>query len=810
MHRGKIAKPIGTSVLAVVLVWGLISSQARAQSLTPKRDAAPTARALDTSRQGEPEARGSSETLPTLSGGHATQGSALLEARAEWARTRYAEEEAAELAVPITLSPTGWTADPPSPRAHTIGPDLILADISGLKRWGRVGDITAYSIGTILCNQGDEPVKWVLNTNEHPIIAQHMYRLKDGRLEHIGMSWVPHAFFALNGTFCYTDCVPGSGDSLGVHCSDSHSASVNGLQANMAPRYQVNAATAVFPYPWVSPPYAATIGRRLQVHDADLHPPSNPGALYFMEGQALTADEAAAGNDENNVSYRRITIVWSESNPTVYDVAFVSGQNTHREQPAIMAWQEADPGVTVAQMDIPADGRVMLAYRVTAAGGGLYHYEYVLYNMNSHRSVQSFSIPIPVGVTASNFGFHDVDYHSGDPWSLTDWPATLGGGSLTWQTTLYSVDSAANALRWGTTYNFRFDADMPPGPVDATLALFRPGTPTGVALPSLGPVLLTGADCNSNGIDDVLDIFAGTSRDCNRTGIPDECDIAGGTSLDCNSNGTPDECETDCNTNGIPDTCDIAGGTSFDCNTNGTPDECETDCNTNGTPDTCDIAQGTSRDCDSNGTPDECTLDLGMGTDCNTNGILDVCDIAAGTAPDCNGNQLPDTCDMAAGTSQDCNSNGVPDTCDLAGGTSEDCNTNSIPDECESAIDCNHNLVPDICDLAGGTSEDCNNNAFPDECDLAGGTSDDCNSNQTPDDCEFDCNLNGIPDDCDIAAGTSQDLNGNGRPDECEGEIPTLTEWGMIVMTVLLLAAGTLVIQRRRALSAVTSCITIH
>jgi len=48
------------------------------------------------------------------------------------------------------------------------------------------------------------------------------------------------------------------------------------------------------------------------------------------------------------------------------------------------------------------------------------------------------------------------------------------------------------------------------------------------------------ADCNTNGIGDVLELDV---NDCNDNGIPDECDIADGTSQDANSNGIPDECE---------------------------------------------------------------------------------------------------------------------------------------------------------------------------------------------------------------------------------------------------------------------------
>jgi len=51
------------------------------------------------------------------------------------------------------------------------------------------------------------------------------------------------------------------------------------------------------------------------------------------------------------------------------------------------------------------------------------------------------------------------------------------------------------------------------------------------------------ADCNGNGIADVVDLLDGAAADCNDNLIPDSCDIAGGFSLDANVNGIPDECE---------------------------------------------------------------------------------------------------------------------------------------------------------------------------------------------------------------------------------------------------------------------------
>ena len=61
-----------------------------------------------------------------------------------------------------------------------------------------------------------------------------------------------------------------------------------------------------------------------------------------------------------------------------------------------------------------------------------------------------------------------------------------------------------------------------------------------------------------------------------------------------------------------------------------------------------------------------------------------------------------------------------------------------------------------------------------------------------------DCNSNGSLDLCDIAMGTSQDDKGTGLPDECDAAVPTLSGWGVMVMTLALVTAGGTVIGRRR------------
>ena len=126
--------------------------------------------------------------------------------------------------------------------------------------------------------------------------------------------------------------------------------------------------------------------------------------------------------------------------------------------------------------------RFEVARKVTPVDGDTWHYEYAIHNVNSDRSARAFSVDFADGTPISAVGFHDVDSHSGEPYSTDDWtPAvSTGTGTVTWSTSTFATDANANALRWATTYSFWFDADAPPTSAVHTLELFKPGTPTSV------------------------------------------------------------------------------------------------------------------------------------------------------------------------------------------------------------------------------------------------------------------------------------------------------------------------------------------
>ncbi|MCY2958562.1 MAG: hypothetical protein NTY35_00190, partial [Planctomycetota bacterium] len=145
--------------------------------------------------------------------------------------------------------------------------------------------------------------------------------------------------------------------------------------------------------------------------------------------------------------------------------------------------------------------------KATSLGGGIYHYEYAVYNQNSDRNGGSFSVPIPAGASISNIGFRDGTYRNGDgPGNVnisgTDWVGTVMAGAIVWETETEAANPSANAIRWASTHNFRFDANVAPTNSLVTLGLWKPGSPTSVTaaaeVPSVGaPIVL--AYCFGNG-----------------------------------------------------------------------------------------------------------------------------------------------------------------------------------------------------------------------------------------------------------------------------------------------------------------------
>lgn len=184
------------------------------------------------------------------------------------------------------------TAPPPP----SLGPDVWVAELIDIAYYATVGNTAAYAVGTDACNKGDADAMWVSSTNRHPVIAQNLYRLKDGRFEQVGQSWLKHGFASTNSATCGTCQMPSAGGAaLGPNCSDAYGAGLNGSQGLLGPRSQVNPATGVFPYPFSAAPFTGDIARRLQVNTADVLPAQNANAQYYAECHYITQDDAQWG-----------------------------------------------------------------------------------------------------------------------------------------------------------------------------------------------------------------------------------------------------------------------------------------------------------------------------------------------------------------------------------------------------------------------------------------------------------------------------------------------------------------------------------
>ena len=359
-------------------------------------------------------------------------------------------------------------------------PDVIVGAIPDVSKYGSVvvggQTIMAYSFGTTSCNIGTGQLSWYGSPdNRHPFIPMNMYRYKDGRIEQIGMSWGKHGFCALQGTLC-GPCIPAGGGCppiLGIGCSDPYDSGLNGSQSGLGTRREVNAATGSFPGNFNSgvPAAQATIGRRLQVAATDLDPLLNAGAIYLAEGQYIHPEDAAAGKDNNNASWRKVTV--GSLTAGAYTLSLIGP--TNQQYAAIEAWKTFDSTVSIVTADVVDDGRFIIGYSVKSNGSGKWRYEFAVQNLNSDRSGRSFSLPIPAGVGITNAGFKDIHYHSSDPYDPTNWTLSISDGAITWTGGTYAVNPNSNALRFATLYNFWFDADTAPTTANATIGLFKPG-----------------------------------------------------------------------------------------------------------------------------------------------------------------------------------------------------------------------------------------------------------------------------------------------------------------------------------------------
>jgi hypothetical protein len=384
------------------------------------------------------------------------------------------------------------------------GPDVIVGDVEDVAQFdAAVGTQVGLAIGTDSCNNGDQPIDWFqLPQTDHPVVPQNLYRMSggannDARFEQIGQSWMKHTFFALEDFLCGNCNTSGcqTGSHLCPGCSDPYTSGLNGDQGSIGSRAWVNPFTGSFPS--TANDHSGHshngVSHRILVETSDLIPAQNQGASYFGEATYVSPHEytwcqahPTQCNMFNNYSYRRFSV---SGGPTFFNFPPVS--STVRMQPAIQAWAATNATVNQIEPDPGNDGMWLMGYKVTSPSAGVWHYEYALFNMNLDRGIQSFRVPLNAGVNLSNIGFHAPPQHPGwahdgtqgdAGYSSAPWSVAQAPDSITWNTETFAQNQNANAIRWGTLYNFRFDADQPPQAANATVGFFKTGSSMMVAI----------------------------------------------------------------------------------------------------------------------------------------------------------------------------------------------------------------------------------------------------------------------------------------------------------------------------------------
>ena len=316
-----------------------------------------------------------------------------------------------------------------------------------------------------MCNPGTVTIPWYAAWDNgqpmgenHPKFGFLLVRVANDRIEQISdRSFCKHAFTSTNSPGCGTCQNPGTGQLLGINCSDTYGLGNSADRNWLGPAHEIN--------PWLGT-WDATgsyfdvgdagtgtvddiksfsqtgfdnVKNRITIQESDL---LTPGASYFY-GIHLVHEGEALANRWDNLASRGCVPSWNGSNWTFSNNAVGQVYGS-----ILQHW-------TGATLDSDSngndDGRFFVAVKVTPLGGGQYHYEYAVHNADNHRGGASFSVPIDPAGTASNFTFGDID---GNP--LNDWTGARVGNQIVF------TAPAGNPLDWNTIYNFGFDCDVQP------------------------------------------------------------------------------------------------------------------------------------------------------------------------------------------------------------------------------------------------------------------------------------------------------------------------------------------------------------
>ncbi|MFT5051097.1 MAG: hypothetical protein ACI8QZ_002505, partial [Chlamydiales bacterium] len=329
---------------------------------------------------------------------------------------------------------------------------------------GQSGGISAWSMRTTSCNVGNVVVQWNDGAGNAPVIATSMYRVANGRFEHLGSGWLKYSFCAVNEGSCGscqgTDC-----NTLGVGCADTYGSSLNDGANGGGGKWQIPPTTGgwVFPGPRVTSSGPLPLRGRINTEIALV---TEAGATVIMEAHYISEHDQMAGNARNNASWRYANVNSATS--------MSNNGGTRRGDPAIFAWQDIDPDVTIEEVVVLNEGAIgvhgyhFLGYNATQIDATHWRYEYAVTNFNSDRGMGAFEIPLGCDIAPdiTDLYYYKADHHSGDARNNLDWNVTIGPDTIRWEAAeTFAQNEFANSNWWDETITVGFTADMPPAMV---------------------------------------------------------------------------------------------------------------------------------------------------------------------------------------------------------------------------------------------------------------------------------------------------------------------------------------------------------
>jgi len=373
-----------------------------------------------------------------------------------------------KLLIPLSL---GLIASSVVGQANTVaGLDGRLTVIDSMTYYGRRGpshpngQIGMAMLNT-MCNPGSVNIPWyqAMQPN-HPKFGFMVVRVANDRIHQINeWSFCKHAFLSINVNGSCGSCQnPGTGQLMGLNCSDTYAPGNNASRTWLGPPEEID--------PWLGtwdpvgsyfdigdpsqPGYPApadgnrslsqgifdSVDNRVTVNEIEL---TTTGASYYY-GLQLIHEGEALSNRGDNLAHRGMTPTWNGNTWT-----FPTNAEGQLYGSVLSRWNGASIKIGQNGND---DGRFYVAVKTYELGGGNYHYEYAVHNVDNSRGGATLRLPIAASATASNFTFRDLD--GAGP---NDWTAARVGNEIVF------TANAGNTLEWNTIYNFGFDADFPPG-----------------------------------------------------------------------------------------------------------------------------------------------------------------------------------------------------------------------------------------------------------------------------------------------------------------------------------------------------------